>query len=460
MHEVSRELRESRSPKSVLRDRLLPMTIAHADGIPFYRRSWDGPAAPRVTTTGDLAALPVLSRAEVAEHAEQMLHPGRSADLMLHSTGTTTGRPVRRFRSAQEIAALDAFRAKLSQKARDRKGESRPLVHFTTLSARHHGGVLGARTGAHRTVSLSLLTEREVERSLALLAHPGLFPGLAVDREHELSGSPYDLLLLAAVMDETDGAVRERLRRIVSVADFLTRGQQDLLAGMLPPAGRVVHRYSLSEVTGGATRCERCSFFHFDAVVVPEVIPLGGGRPVRSGVGRLVLTELYPFSQAQPLIRYDTGDIVEAVPSDCDDGELSVALLGRAALLPTLPTPEGERLAYRPYPMREALERLPGLARASLVAPARWQRTAGTIPLASCEARAGAGRAPHRLTVRAALAFPPRLLPEAAEATTAHIRAAALGSSPELREMVARSECELRIEVTGDSSAVAPFALR
>ncbi|MFJ5029038.1 hypothetical protein ACIQB5_13175 [Streptomyces sp. NPDC088560] len=451
-----------RGAKSALRDRLLPETIRHAEAIPFYAEHWGRSASGEIATTDALARLPVVGRDELAEHGDRMVHPERTPSVMLHSTGTTTGQPVRRFRCAEELAALDSFRHRLSAKARARRGESNPIVHFTTLSARHHGAVLGARTGAQRAVSLSLLTAREVERSVALLARDRLFPDLPEHLcEYELSGSPQDLTLLATVLSEPGNeAARRRIRRIVAVADFLSRAQQDLLTRTVPESRRVVHRYSLSEVAGGATRCERCSLFHFDAIVVPEVVPLDGGDPVREGVGRLVLTELYPFSQAQPLIRYDTGDLVEAVRSDCDAGELSVALLGRTALVPTVRARGGRVPVFRPYALRETAERLPELCHAPVSSLAPWQSTAGTIPLVACAFRPAAGRAPHRLTVRAAVGFPPRLLPEAAAGVLEQLRAAVLASSPELMHLVTECACELRIEITGDSSAVPPLATR
>ena len=49
---------------------------------------------------------------------------------------------------------------------------------------------------------------------------------------------------------------------------------------------------------------------------------------VDRGIGRLVLTSLFPFVQMQPIVRYDTGDLVRRVASDCGP-ELAFDFLGK-----------------------------------------------------------------------------------------------------------------------------------
>jgi hypothetical protein len=51
-------------------------------------------------------------------------------------------------------------------------------------------------------------------------------------------------------------------------------------------------------------------------------------QPISTGVGALLLTELYPYAQLQVLMRYWTDDIVELVPP-CPLGGLGIKFRGR-----------------------------------------------------------------------------------------------------------------------------------
>lgn len=67
---------------------------------------------------------------------------------------------------------------------------------------------------------------------------------------------------------------------------------------------RLYDNFSLSELKTPAVECPACGWFHWlEPPLVYEVID-----------GALVLTGLYPFVQAMPLIRYTTGDFVELGP--------------------------------------------------------------------------------------------------------------------------------------------------
>ncbi|WP_129310696.1 hypothetical protein [Streptomyces sp. L2] len=446
--------------KTALRDKLLPRTIEHAARVPFYRDRWPGRTEQPVTVAG-LVGLPVLTRADLAHHTEEMLHPDSSPDVLIHSTGTTTGTPVRRYRSAQEIAAFGEFRTGLSARAQELTGRpARPVVHFTTLTARHHGGTLGAADGTQRRMSLSVLTASEVARSVALLRSPRLFPDLDTCA-YEVSGPPDDLMLLAAAVADGGPLEPDRVQRVTSVADYLSRAQSRAIRSALAPSGQVVHRYSMSEVIGGATLCGTCDLFHFDAHVVPEVLSLTDDTPVGSGVGRLVLTELHPFSQCQPFVRYETGDLVERRESPCEPGEISVILVGRTARTPVVEGGGDPLPACRAYPLREALERIPEIARVPLASriPA-FSQSPGAAPLASCTLEPGTDGGAQRLVLLAAVGFSPALLPEAAGELVRRVQAAALTSSPELARLVAGGRCVLDVRLTGDRSRVPGFAVR
>ena len=71
----------------------------------------------------------------------------------------------------------------------------------------------------------------------------------------------------------------------------------------------IVDRFALSEAFGGATEDPSSGWYLFDPCCFPEVVALDTRQPTAEGFGELLLTPLYPFQQALPLIRYATGDL-------------------------------------------------------------------------------------------------------------------------------------------------------
>jgi phenylacetate-CoA ligase len=95
----------------------------------------------------------------------------------------------------------------------------------------------------------------------------------------------------------------------------------------------VFSSYSLSEISVVAAECSTHKMYHFDFTAIPEVVDPKTNEPIPFGhEGILVLTSLYPFQQAQPLIRYWTGDVVILTNEKCSCGFEGISikkLLGR-----------------------------------------------------------------------------------------------------------------------------------
>jgi hypothetical protein len=75
-------------------------------------------------------------------------------------------------------------------------------------------------------------------------------------------------------------------------------------------------RFTLTEAVGGASRELETSVFHLDPHLIGEVLDFDERRPLDSGIGLLALTNLRPFVQMQPLVRYLTGDLILRHPTD------------------------------------------------------------------------------------------------------------------------------------------------
>ena len=90
----------------------------------------------------------------------------------------------------------------------------------------------------------------------------------------------------------------------------------------------VIDRYSMSEHFGGGTSICNEDGFRFDPHIVYELVDFSGNPLRGEEPGMLLLTSLYPFVQAQPLIRYWTGDVVARAPA-VPGGAPSFRFLGR-----------------------------------------------------------------------------------------------------------------------------------
>ncbi|MGA9521835.1 MAG: hypothetical protein WBV82_10240 [Myxococcaceae bacterium] len=126
--------------------------------------------------------------------------------------------------------------------------------------------------------------------------------------------------------------------------------------------------YSLSEFTSPATECEDCGARHFTVPpILPELFELSGrgrldGSP--GTVGRLVLTGLAPFVQRTPLLRYDTGDLVEATGFCPAEGDEGFRPLGRASDAAIVEVDGTARPVVLPSHLYELVDGLEGVARA------------------------------------------------------------------------------------------------
>jgi len=117
-------------------------------------------------------------------------------------------------------------------------------------------------------------------------------------------------------------------RDVVVTGEYITPSWRALMRHVL--AGRLIDRYSISEAFGGATSCETCGWWHFDPFVIPEVVTPVRRIPIEEGVGVLLITVLYPFQQAQPIVRYWTGDLVRtSISQTCHSGLFGFRPLGR-----------------------------------------------------------------------------------------------------------------------------------
>ncbi|MEU6548671.1 hypothetical protein ABZ915_00055 [Streptomyces sp. NPDC046915] len=399
--------------KTAFRNHLLAPTVANALKLPFYRDHWDGIDTEAVTSTDNLPRLPTIDKQVVLASPHPCRHPDLTPHVVTHTTGTT-GRPFIRARSAQELAAfsehMDALREAVAARTNT---PIRPVLAFSAIPATVHGAFAQTSLSQLR-LSVDVFTDEGMDKTIDLLRRQDLAPG---DYDRHVLGSPGGLLLLTHALRERGIDPAElRIDRIVNLTDLLLPGQRALLARAWPGT-TLINRLSMSEATCGATECDECGCFHFDATGLPEVLDLDTGRPVKTGAGELVATELFPFAQLQPMIRYRTGDLVECVDSPCEPGEVSVRLIGRRDRTPLARIDGRTEVVLAPVALSAALEGVPEISRSPLGRPGT---SAGAVyrgrPVAQAIARQDAGTTHLSLTVTAA--FDPELFPARAATLT------------------------------------------
>ena len=206
------------------------------------------------------------------------------------------------------------------------------MVVDTTNAEAAHGGAI--RIPQPRTVlSVPMNGPVDVERVVEALAKPHPVAG-ELRFPEGLNTTAHQLVILTSFLAEQGIDPRRafRVRWMRTSSAYLNAGATRRISALWGiPIG---DQFSLSEIFGGAWKCLTCGWYHPDPFVAPEVVDQRTGARLVRGPGVLVLTELFPFVQAHPFIRYWTGDVVEAGPTDCEGSPFAFRYLGRTGRRP------------------------------------------------------------------------------------------------------------------------------
>lgn len=402
--------------------------------MPFYRR--------RLAGAESLGDVPFLTKREALAHQRALVARGTPAFTGVVSSGTQVKDGVLRVpRTAAEAQALDEWLGGA--------GEAQDDGLVLEVRAVHHGVEhLAPRPHWLRVPwSYSKNAFRLVE-SLLSRPQPG---GQRVARLLINAGA---LMPLTAHLLERGVDARRFGVRGISTTGF--RLSPHWRARVREAWGApVFDNFSLSEIPSPALECPRCGFNHWlPPPVWPEVVDPVTRAPVRRGVGVLVLTTLWPFVQAMPLLRYWTGDLVEVGPACPETGERGVRFRGRegqsvlgpdgvlVAAQDVVDALEAEPLVARhPHPVEQL-----GLTRATDCGAVKFE-------LSGPPGRRGAGD----VTLRVELKFDPRAYPADAEALGQRVAHALLLASPPLRRRERARTGELVVDLVGPGTLTRPW---
>lgn len=300
---------------------LWPATLANALRAPFYQQHYRDFDTSSIGLN-ELHRLPFVTKSEIRLAGEGARNRnGQLCDEIF--TGGTTGDCFVSIKGLREQAYIRTFYRHIFDAE-----YSRPLKRALQINNPYHGhlvaipvpmyshkiGIYDAGSFAYgrNLLEQRFAEEEDAEQRCTLLV--GLERALrAFTREAQ---------------SQSNGPPDHSLQAIISYSQYLTPSWRDRHESFW--GCPVLDRFGMSEVFGGATQEPSCRWYFYDPVTIAEVVDLQSGTGIVEGMGELILTALYPFQEAQPLIRYRTGDLVEVTHSRSSrPGHLAIKPLGR-----------------------------------------------------------------------------------------------------------------------------------
>lgn len=293
-----------------LREALLPFTLRNAARLPFYATLWDGIDAATISSIAELSRLPALSKETYRRRLMFDESAVQHTEYITHTTGTT-GELTWRHRSAAEASLIHQLFGRAAGK--EPTGQLALVVRYN----RHGMGM--PMPGGTRGIPVGLDDDAELKQFVDMVGARFRFAEGAL-RPTVLTGSGHDLAILAQAWLESGRAADGHAIRALHLLGFVDEGLRRFLRSSFDGA-EIIGKYSLAEIFGGASRRWPSTRFVLEPYVVGEVTDEDGSPVQCGGIGELTLTELFPFVQMQPLVRYRTGDIVTLVNDENDDFE-------------------------------------------------------------------------------------------------------------------------------------------
>jgi len=318
---------------------------------PFYARRFEAAQIrPGDLDIDSLRTIPVTTKRDLVERSRDFLCADVAVHLTTRTTGTT-GRPAEIWLSRYEMELWPA----LGTLAAVLHDELRPDdIMQVNVSSR-----------ATAAMHLSAASCRLAGAGCRLLGI--VSPDEALDNLHE--GGATLLSTYPSYLAELVTAAR---RRGMGLADFKLRRVTvggEVLSPSLAQAARqtlgvplVDDAYSITEVIPvTAVTCSQGHLHHEPNTGLTELLDLQTGEPAAPGaLGTLVITPYFPYRDCMPVFRYDTRDVVRALPQEalsCEVAGIPATgpILGKADYL--LHLSPGEVITSRD--LVDAIEALP-----------------------------------------------------------------------------------------------------
>lgn len=412
---------------------------AHYAGEEYATWNETEPGAPP-----DLSVWPILDRRRIIERFDDFIASDVTFSSVSHTSGAT-GPSLSIYKSVEEIRFLWSYYEKLLEPALRQPGP-RPLI--LSLPNVYHG--VAVRLPSPGKVFVGGVTDDLLASdAIKVLAKSYHIPGHE-SRISVVSGLSYQLKFFTSFLIEQGYEPKDfGVRSITLIGNYTSRLTRSFLADAWQAL--VLERFTLTESAGGALRCPRCGYFHFDPHVVGEVVDVDTGAPLEEGVGALLLTQLHPFVQMQPMLRYRTGDLVRRRRSECSVA-LTFEFLGKTGNCIGARL-EGSRTEWLLFSagLYETINELPDIRPIDNFPGVRkaLDRTVGSPFVFTQSAGPAGDGGPFTIALTFELRYAPHCFPRRVEELREIIRAGLLAADNALARRVGDGSVRLAIDFAG-----------
>jgi hypothetical protein len=313
MYSSSREFREY----------LLARTLLYASHeVPYYKHLKKAENETPLT----LQDFPILRKEQVSADLTQFLVLDHFPDYVITSGGTTGGSPNVSFRNEEEYQAVHQCFSGVGPAQRldpDSIQECSLDIFFNS------NGYYWRKPSGWPILNMTLEQRSHAEFIRNLLQNGVPLKGRSVPVRHVLAQNG-PLKVLTGYFVVNDFLPRDcGLHQLFSYGGHVSNIWMERFHSIW--GLDVTTSYGLSEFSpGNAMQCSHCGSYHY-WTAWPEFLALDHGGAVDEGDAALVLTNLIPFAQAQPRVRYLTEDIV-TVTGYCEKADqLGFRFRGRAS---------------------------------------------------------------------------------------------------------------------------------
>jgi len=413
------------------------------ENSPYYQRIINSRKI-KICSLDNLSLFPIITREEVTTNLAELRCKRSFPELVQYTTGTT-GQPLPVYRTMNELLTIKEIVESVVP-------DSKALGLTLRLVGPQHG-IQGSAIEGSPTFYVDVSHRNGLEYAKELLTAEHRYEDI-VGYIEILIGSLNDIKRLTIhLLSKGVSPENHKVRWLGVSASYLTQYWRHLLTDFW--RAKILNTYGVTEITGRAHECFICGRFHFDPYVIPELvnINLEKNQYVENGIGRLLLSSLYPFSADLLLLRYDTGDLFELYPTECSTGIPGFSFLGRAKHCLLLTNNEGCHCILTVAQIREFVDGLPDIALETRGYRVEHlpEQSLGR-PCFSLNLEKGKDRV--KAVVELGLRYPPYLYPKRIEEITKCMKKHLMEQNATLKEMVMIKECDLEIRFFGSDKVL------
>jgi phenylacetate-CoA ligase len=326
--------------------------------VPYYRRRWRelGITPKDIRNLDDYAALPVLTKADIREHFDELKADSWRDRLLYKATGGSTGEPMRFGFTRESNDRRTAVMWRGYEWAGSRMGR-RTLFLW--------GGPVGDPTRAHQLKDrlYNTVFARRVLNSFKMTEANMADYADAIDRYRpDIIVAYVGPLVQLAEWLTACGRKIWRPQAIIGGAEAMHDFQREAIEqAFKAPA---FNTYGCREFMLIAAECEQRHGLHVNSDHLLVELRGAHGTASDGHTGEVVITDL--FNIGMPFVRYANGDMATASTERCRCGR-GLPLLARVEgrILDAIRTPGGHVLPGEFFP--HMLKDVPGLQRFQLV---------------------------------------------------------------------------------------------